>query len=92
LPRAFKLATISIKLENVKQFKIALKSDEKMQFLSEFYRRIGESQAMIFVNHKDTAEKIIKHLAPKCIVGKMLTGKMDNSERDSVIDAFRRHK
>ena len=27
LPRAFKLATISIKLENVKQFKMALKSD-----------------------------------------------------------------
>ena len=81
---------MAIKLENVKQFKIALKSEEKMQFLYEFYGRIGESQAMIFVNHKETAEKIIKQLAAKNRVGKALIGKMDNSKRDSVIDDFRR--
>ena len=63
MPRAFKLATMAIKLENIKQFKIALKSEEKMQFLYEFYDRIGESQAMIFVNHKETAEKLIRQLA-----------------------------
>ena len=57
------MATKAIKLENVKQFKIALKSDEKMQFLVKFYSMIGESQAMIFVNHKETAEKIIRQLA-----------------------------
>ena len=81
---------MAIKLENVKQFKIALKSEEKMQFLVEFYGNIGESQAMIFVNHKETAEKIIKQLAAKNRVGKALIGKMDNSKRDSVIDDFRR--
>ena len=53
---------------------------------------IAESQAMIFVNHKETAEKIIKQLAAKSIVGKALIGKMENSERDKVIDEFRRHK
>ena len=84
------MATIAIKLENVLQFKIALKSDEKMQFLVKFYSKIAESQAMIFVNHKETAEKIIKQLAAKGKVGKALIGKMDNSERDSVIDDFRR--
>ena len=84
------MATMAIKLENVKQFKIALKSEEKMQFLVEFYGNIGESQAMIFVNHKETAEKIIKQLAAKNRVGKALIGKMDNSKRDSVIDDFRR--
>ena len=82
----------AIQLENVKQYKIALKTDEKMQFLVKFYTMIGESQAMIFVNHKETAEKIIKQLAAKGKVGKALIGKMDNSERDSVIDDFRRHK
>lgn len=63
MPRAFKLATMAIKLENVKQFKIGLKNDEKMNFLYKFYNMIGDSQAMIFVNHKETAEKIIKQLA-----------------------------
>ena len=47
---------------------------------------------MIFVNHKETAEKIIKQLAAKGIVGKALIGKMDKSGRDSVIDDFRRAK
>ena len=53
-----------------------------MQFLVKFYSMIAESQAMIFVNHKETAEKIIKQLAAKGIVGKALIGKMDNSLRD----------
>ena len=45
---------------------------------------------MIFVNHKDTAEKIIKQLASQGMVGKALIGGMDNSERDKVIDDFKR--
>lgn len=81
---------MAIKLENVKQFKIGLKNEEKMNFLYKFYNMIGDSQAMIFVNHKETAEKIIKQLARQALVGKALIGKMDNSERDKVIDEFRR--
>ena len=61
-----------------------------MQFLVKFYSNIGESQAMIFVNHKETAEKIIKQLSKLGLVGKALIGKMDNSERDKVIDDFRK--
>ena len=61
-----------------------------MQFLVKFYNNIGESQAMIFVNHKETAEKIIKQIARQGLVGKALIGKMDNSERDKVIDDFRK--
>jgi superfamily II DNA/RNA helicase len=54
-PRKFTVSKEAIKLKNVKQFQMFAKEQKKREFLIEFYSKVGYSQAMIFVNKKDTA-------------------------------------
>jgi len=44
---------------------------------------------MIFVNKKETAEKLLSFLTEKGIKTKMLIGGMDLPERDRIIDEYR---
>lgn len=55
-----KVALEAIKLDNVKQLKRAFENDKaKGQFLQAFFEQ-SSSQAMIFVNTKNTAEFLIE--------------------------------
>ena len=54
-PRVFKLAVNDVNLSRIKQLKIALGKEDKIKFLFEFTKTLGDSQAIIFVSHKETA-------------------------------------
>ena len=93
-----------LQLKGVKQFKILKEYyrafDAKTQreqedcykeeFIREVYDSIQESQTMIFVNMKPTAEKLQTKLKEIGIVAHILINKMDKAERDRVIDDFRK--
>jgi superfamily II DNA/RNA helicase len=56
VPNAFMSPKQAIKLDNVKQLIMRCNESKKKEFLKNFYRKFGRSQAMIFVNKKDSAE------------------------------------
>ena len=93
-----KVSVEAIKLDNVKQLKLGCKDDmAKRQFLQAFFEQ-STSQAMIFVNTKNTADFLIelfKRLSEKLhrhLDCKILTSSVQDHERDKTMDQFRAGK
>jgi len=85
---SFTLPNKSLRLDNVKQFKYMIKGD-KVRFLEELYNKLSVTMTMIFVNKIETAISIKNFLDKNQLKGEILYGKLDDKERDSIIDRFR---
>ena len=80
----------NLKLKGVQQFLIkAVNLKDKVAVLSELMDHLGDSQTMIFVNTKATADKVEKLITQKGYSFTKLYGGMENFDRDKAIDNFR---
>ena len=66
-----------------------MSSTEKLDFAVGLHTRLERAMTMVFVNRKDTAQKLQTRLKQRNIESKILIGGLDNAERDTIIDGFR---
>jgi ATP-dependent RNA helicase DDX19/DBP5 len=85
---AFTISTTSLKLSNVKQYRLMLPGN-KMQFLEQLYSKLSIPMTMIFVNQKKVAADIKTFFEKKGITSLILTGDLQNEVRDEIIEKFR---
>jgi len=69
--------------------KIQLSEAEKIDFVVSLHTRLERAMTMIFVNRKETAQKLQRSLKARNIESKILIGGLETEERDSIIDGFR---
>lgn len=55
----FPLKNESLKLKGVKQFRIMLSKEEKLDFVTRLHTELDQAMTMVFVNEKKTAENLI---------------------------------
>ena len=80
-----------LKLKGVQNFKINLNAQQKVEFVLELHTRLEQSMTMVFVNEKKEAHKLAEKLQKKNVEAKVLTGELEHSVRDQMIDDFRRN-
>ena len=64
---------------------------EKLDFVVGMHTQLERAMTMIFVNKKETAQKLQQKLQTRNIQSKILIGGLDITERDQIIDNFRRN-
>ncbi|KAJ2808186.1 RNA helicase required for poly(A+) mRNA export [Coemansia guatemalensis] len=86
-----RLKATELTVEGIKQFYMDCKSvPHKFEVLSELYSLMTVGQSIIFVRRRDTAERIAGKLNSDGHAVVFLHGTMDTTERDRVMDQFRR--
>lgn len=72
-------------------YRMRVDPEQKIYFVNEFYNMFQMSQNMIFVNKKADAVKMQSFLREQMgIAAEKLIGGIEQSERDKIIDGFRR--
>ena len=79
----------SQKLKGVKHFKMELTENEKVDFVVRLHTQLERAMTMIFVNRKDTAQKLQTRLKARNIESKIIIGGLEVADRDQIIDDFR---
>lgn len=79
-------------MKGVKNFKIMLDSQGKIDFTSKMHTVLDQAMTMVFVNKKDSAYTLQKKLKTDEIDAQILTGGIENDARDRLIDQFRLNK
>ncbi|KAJ2114200.1 RNA helicase required for poly(A+) mRNA export [Coemansia sp. RSA 922] len=86
-----RLKATELTVEGIKQFYMDCKnSNHKLEVLSELYSLMTVGQSIIFVRRRDTAEQISRQMTKEGHAIVFLHGQMDGSERDRVMDDFRK--
>ena len=70
-------------------FRMTVDEKEKLNLINQVYRMFDMLQTMIFVNKKDDAVKMQAFLKSKSVGAEILTGGIEQSKRDKIIDDFR---
>jgi len=79
-----------VRLEGISQFHINLEKEEwKYESLCDLYKHMTINQALIFVNKKQTAEKLTKAMIDDGYTLEYIHGDMDVSERKKRMEDFR---
>lgn len=80
-----------LKLENIQQYYMRCKKNEKVKFIKDVYDSItGKTQTIIFVNSRDFAVKVFTFLKDDGYqVSLIMGGDMSKEERDKQIEKFR---
>lgn len=74
----------------VKNFKIGLDQNEKIEFIADVYKKLSKTMTMIFINERRFAQEIQSKLKSQGIEAKFLTADLELAERDQLIDEFRK--
>lgn len=82
----------ALKLKGVKNFKILLDAQGKVDFTSKMHTVLDQAMTMVFVNKKDSAYTLQNKLKTANIEAKILTGGIETEVRDKMIDQFRLNK
>ena len=90
----FTIKKEALKLKGVKNFRIILTEDKKLEFIAKLHStKMSEgAMTMVFVNTKKNAEKLQTKLATKDVKSNILIGGIENKDRDQIIDDFRKLK
>lgn len=64
----------ALKLKGVKNFKIMLSNEDKVDFIAKMHTMLVTAMTMVFVNQKDSAVKLQAKLKKDMIEAKILTG------------------
>ena len=79
-----------MQLKGVQMYRVKVDPEQKIWFISEFYKLFEMSQSMIFVNRKSDAVTMQNVLREEMgIAAEKLIGGINQQERDKIIDAFR---
>jgi translation initiation factor 4A len=79
-----------VRLEGIQQFHILLdREDWKIEALADLYKHMTINQAIIFVNKKQTAEKLTKKMCDEGYTLEYIHGDMEAAERKKRMDDFR---
>lgn len=86
-----RLKAAELTVEGIKQFYMDCNSiQHKFEVLSELYSLMTVGQSIIFVRRRDTAEKIAAKMTAEGHAIVFLHGQLDTSQRDRVMDDFRK--
>jgi len=66
----------------VRNYKMQLTDSEKIDFVVGLHTQLERAMTMIFVNRKDTAQKLQSRLQARSIESKILIGGLEVSDRD----------
>ncbi len=66
----------------MKNFKIHLNDQQKIDFIAEVYKKLSKTMSMIFVNKKKSAYDIQAKLKTLGIEAKFLIGGLEQADRD----------
>ena len=86
----FTIKKESLKLKGVRNFKIILTEDKKLEFIAKLHAKMEGAMSMVFVNTKKNAEKLQTKLATLEVKSNILIGGIENKARDQIIDDFRK--
>ena len=80
-----------LKLDNIQQYYMRCKKNEKVKFIKDVYESItGKTQTIIFVNSREFAVKVFTFLKDDGFqVSLIMGGDMSKEERDKQIEKFR---
>ena len=79
-----------VRLEGISQYHINLEKDDwKYDALCDLYKHMTINQAIIFVNKKQTAEKLTKKMFDDGYTLEYIHGEMETAERKKRMDDFR---
>ncbi|KAJ1856997.1 RNA helicase required for poly(A+) mRNA export [Coemansia sp. RSA 486] len=86
-----RLKATELTVDGIKQFYMDCKDvQHKFEVLSELYSLMTVGQSIIFVRRRDTAERIAGRMTADGHAIVFLHGTMDSSQRDKVMDDFRK--
>lgn len=88
----FTIKKEALKLKGVKNYRIGLSEEEKDGFVSELHEKLDKVMSMIFVNKKETAQKLQARLKAGNITSHILIGGIEPEQRDKIIDGFRKQQ
>ena len=88
--KIFTVSKEALKLKGVKQYRMKVPEAQKQDFIMDVYKEMDVYQTMIFVNKKEDAIKLQKSLKKVSIKAEVLIGGIDQKERDTIIDNFRK--
>ncbi|CAG8600320.1 5951_t:CDS:2 [Cetraspora pellucida] len=87
----FNLKVEELSVKTIKQFYMDCKSEEhKLEVLDDLYTLLTIGQSIIFVQKRETADKIAKRMTEKGHKVINLHGGLSTTERDEVMDGFRK--
>ncbi|CAG8754508.1 10553_t:CDS:2, partial [Cetraspora pellucida] len=87
----FNLKVEELSVKTIKQFYMDCKSEEhKFEVLDDLYTLLTIGQSIIFVQKRETADKIAKRMTEKGHKVINLHGGLSTTERDEVMDGFRK--
>lgn len=81
-----------LQLDHIKQFRFRCDKGKKPEFIKNVFEVCAMTQTIIFVNSKDFAERLFEILRKAQLQVVIIFGKMDNEERDEMIEKFRTGK
>ncbi|KAJ1964040.1 RNA helicase required for poly(A+) mRNA export [Dipsacomyces acuminosporus] len=86
-----RLKATELTVEGIKQFYMdCTDAEQKFEVLSQLYSLMTIGQSIIFVRRRDTAEKIARRMTDDGHAVVFLHGKLESTERDKVMDDFRK--
>lgn len=85
----FTIKKESLKLKGVKNYRIHLNENEKLEFMAKLHVEMDKAMTMVFVNKKENATMLQKKLATRDVLSNILIGGIENKDRDRIIDEFR---
>lgn len=88
--QAFRIQKEALKLKGVKMFRLHVNNYVKQDTIRQVYEIFDTFQTMIFVNMKQEAESLKAFLTQEGHKAEILINSMEKSERDKVIDDFRK--
>ncbi|RIB02737.1 DEAD-domain-containing protein [Gigaspora rosea] len=87
----FSLKVEELSVKTIKQFYMDCKNDEhKFEVLDDLYTLLTIGQSIIFVQKRETADRIAKRMTDKGHKVINLHGGLSTAERDEVMDGFRK--
>jgi ATP-dependent RNA helicase RhlE len=75
---------------NVSHYRMEVEQDHKRFALEQFLNEHPESRVLVFVRTRVRAERVVKAMARVGIASVALHGEMEQSDRDQVLDQFRK--
>ena len=77
-------------LEGIRQYYVTIRSDQdKLETLIDIYRSINITQLMIYTNHRDAAERLVKHMNNMSLPAVCIHGQLEQQERQNTMAEFR---
>ena len=86
---AYRLQKEALKLKGVKNYRMYVNKNFKMDEMCNIYETFDVFQTMIFVFKKDDAIKLKEYLSQRGIKAEVLIGGIEQKRRDEIIDKFR---